>query len=146
MSCWLAAGCARSRSHSVSVVPTIQCLPHGTMNSTLLLVRAMMPVAELIRLRGTTMCTPLDARTRNCPRPPTISWISSVHTPAALITWVAWMSNSSPPSRSFARTPTTWSPSRRKPTALVLLAIAAPNDAAVRASIMVCRASSTWPS
>jgi hypothetical protein len=30
----------------VSVVPTIQCRPHGMMNSTLVAVRKMMPVEE----------------------------------------------------------------------------------------------------
>src|SRR4028119_2113103 len=81
---WLAAGCARSRSQSVSVVPMIQWLPHGMMNSRLFSVRVMTPVALLIRFRGTTRWTPFDARTWNWPRPPTISRISSVQIPAAL--------------------------------------------------------------
>ena len=54
MSAWLAAGWARSSFQSVSVVPMTQWLPHGMMNSRLFSVRVMMPVRELIRLRGTT--------------------------------------------------------------------------------------------
>ena len=146
MSVWLAAGWARSSVQSVSVVPMIQWLPHGMMNSRLFSVRVMMPVAELIRSRGTTRCTPLDARTWNCPRPPTMVWISSVHTPAALMTSLARTSNSCPVSRSLTRAPTTRSSSRRKPTTRALLAHSAPYCAAVRAIIIVCRASSTWPS
>ncbi len=61
MSARLAAGWARSRSQSVSVVPTIQCVPHGMTNSTDFSVRRIRPVSELMRSRGTTMCTPLDA-------------------------------------------------------------------------------------
>ena len=126
MSVLLAAGCARSRSQSVSVVPMIQWLPHGITNSRLFSVRVMMPVAELIRLRGTTRCTPLEARTWNCPRPPTISWISSVHTPAALMTCLARICDARPVSRSVTSAPTTRSPSLRNPVARVLLTHSAP--------------------
>src|SRR4028119_1583563 len=69
MSVRLAAGCARSRSQSVSVVPMIQWLPHGMMNSRLFSVRVMTPVALLIRFRGTTRWPPFDARTWSRPRP-----------------------------------------------------------------------------
>ena len=62
------------------------------------------------------MWTPLDARTWNWPRPPTICWISSVHTPAALMTWRARIVNSLPVSRSLTGTPTTRSSWRTNPT------------------------------
>ena len=122
MSAWLAAGWARSSCQSVSVVPMIQWLPQGTMNSRLFSVRVMSPVLALIRLRGTTRWTPLDARTWNSPRPPISRWISSLHTPAALITWRARISNS----RSRTVTPEMWSASRRKPVTRVLMATLAP--------------------
>ncbi len=86
MSLRLAAGCALDSDQSVSVVPMIQCRPHGMTNSTLTAVRRMIPVLEWIRSRGTTRWMPLDARTLMVPRPPTISWMSSVHTPVALTT------------------------------------------------------------
>ena len=63
MSARLAAGWARSRFQSVSVVPMIQWLPHGMTNSTLFSVRLMSPTVALIRSRGTTRWMPLDART-----------------------------------------------------------------------------------
>ena len=47
-------------------------------------VRMMMPVRDWIRSRGTTRCTPLEARTLITPRPPTMACTSSVHTPVAL--------------------------------------------------------------
>ena len=104
----------------------IQWLPQGMMNSRLFSVRVIKPVRELIRFRGTNRCTPLDARTWNWPRPPSISCISSIQTPAALIVWWARMSNSLPVSRSRTRTPATRSTSRRKPIDPALLATAAP--------------------
>ena len=96
------------------------------MNSRLFSVRVIRPVRELIRFRGTTRWMPLDARTRNWPRPPIISCSSSIQTPAALMTCVARTSNSLPDSRSRTRTPATRSASRRKPTTRVLVATAAP--------------------
>ena len=68
MSALVAAGCARSRFQSVSVVPMIQWLPHGMTNITDFSVRRMIATSLTIRSRGTTMCTPLDARTWNRPR------------------------------------------------------------------------------
>ena len=65
-----AAGCALPRSQSVSVVPMIQCRPHGMTNSTLVSVRRISPVADWMRSRGTTRWMPLDARTWNWPRSP----------------------------------------------------------------------------
>ena len=94
MSVRLAAGCALSRSHGVSVVPMIQCRPHGITKRTDVSVRTMNPASERIRSRGTTRWMPLDACTCSAPRPPTISWISSVHTPAALTTTRARTSSS----------------------------------------------------
>jgi len=81
-------------------------------------------------------CTPFEARTENWPRPPTICCTSSVQTPAALITWWARISNSLPLSRSLATTPITRSSSRRNRITRVLLATRAPNEAAVRASMI----------
>ena len=43
MSALLAAGWSRSSRHGVSVVPTIQCSPHGMTNSTLVGVRRISP-------------------------------------------------------------------------------------------------------
>ncbi len=146
MSARLAAGCALSRSQAVSVVPMIQCRPHGITNRTEVSVRAMKPASERIRSRGTTRWMPLLACTWSAPRPPTICWISSVQTPAALITTRARTSKSRWFSRSRARTPMTRSPSRRKPTTLVRVATWAPWPAAVRAIVITSRASSTWQS
>ena len=86
MSALVAAGWARSRFQSVSVVPMIQCVPHGMTNSTDFSVRRMIATSLTIRSRGTTTCTPLDARTRNRPRCLDSAWISSVHTPVAFTT------------------------------------------------------------
>ncbi len=47
MSVLLAAGCTLSSSQSVSVVPMIQCRPHGMTNSTLFSVRRIRPGVEL---------------------------------------------------------------------------------------------------
>ena len=146
MSALLAAGWALSRSHGVSVVPMIQCRPHGITNSTDVSVRAMKPASERIRSRGTTRWMPLLACTCSAPRPPTICWISSVQTPAALTTTRARTSKSRPCSRSRARTPTTRSPSLRKPVTLTRVATCAPWLAAVRAIVITSRASSTWQS
>ena len=126
MSAWLAAGWARSSRQSVSVVPMIQWLVHGMMNSRLFSVWVISPVRELIRFRGTTRWIPLDARTSNWPRPPSSCCSSSIHTPAALIVCLARISNSAPDSRSRTCTPATRSASRRKPTTRVLVATAAP--------------------
>ncbi len=87
MSELLAAGCARSRLQGVSVVPMTQKSSlhgHGMMNSRLFSVSVIRPVFDLILSRGMTMCTPLDACTRNWPLPPIIFWMSSVQTPVAL--------------------------------------------------------------
>ena len=100
MSVRLAAGWALSRFQGVSVVPMIQCRPHGITNSTDVSVRMMNPASERIRSRGTTRWIPFDACTCSAPRPPTSSWISSVQTPAALTTTRARTSSSWPASRS----------------------------------------------
>ena len=146
MSFDVAAGWARSSFQSVSVVPMIQCRPHGMTNSTLFSVRRMMPVLDCTRSRGTTRCTPFEARTWNWPRVSAIAWVSSVQTPVALTTCLARTSKFSPVSRSSTRAPVTRSPSRRKSMTLVRLAAIAPNEAAVRTMFIVCRASSTWAS
>ncbi len=86
MSALDAAGCALSRSQSVSVVPMIQWRPHGMTNSTLFSVRRIRPVEELMRSLGTTRWMPLEARTWNWPRSAISPWVSSVHTPVALTT------------------------------------------------------------
>ena len=66
-----AAGWARSSCQSVSVVPMIQCPPHGMTNSTEVAVRRISPASPVIAERGTTRCTPLEARTRSPGRTPT---------------------------------------------------------------------------
>ena len=141
-----AAGWARSRSHGVSVVPMIQWRPHGITNSTDFSVLVMKPHSLRIRSRGTTRWMPLLASTSSAPRPPSISWISLVHTPPALTTTWARTSISRSFSRSISRAPTTRSPSRRKPITLVREATWAPYAAAVRAMLTTSRASSTWQS
>ena len=67
MSALVAAGWARSRFQSVSVVPMIQWLPHGITNITDFSVRRMIATSLTMRSRGTTMCTPLEARTLKTP-------------------------------------------------------------------------------
>ena len=146
MSAALAAGCLRSSSQSVSVVPTIQCLPHGMTNSTLFSVREISPVCRSIRSRGTTRCTPLDARTFTPPRTCASSCRSSVHTPVAQITRRARTSISRSPSRSRTTAPVTRPPSCRKRVTRARVATCAPYCAAVRASVIVYRASSTCAS
>ncbi len=143
MSAWVATGWALLSDQSVSVVPMIQCRPHGMTKSTLFSVRRMRPVLRVIRSRGTVMCTPLDARTVRPPSAPVIRRVSSVHTPVALITWRARTTISSPLSRSSTLAPVTRSPSRTSAVTRAPVATAAPYCAAVRASVMVKRASST---
>ncbi len=126
MSAFVAAGWARSRFQSVSVVPMIQWLPHGITNSTDFSVRRMIAESLTIRSRGTTMCTPFEARTRNRPRCRDRAWISSVHTPVALITTCALTSVTEPSSESRTRTPETRSASRRNPTTWVDVRTTAP--------------------
>ena len=92
-----AAGWDRSSRQSVSVVPMIQCPPHGMTKSTELAVRRISPVSPVIAERGTTRCTPLEARTRSPGRRPTslsIRDMSSLHTPVAAMTVRARTSNS----------------------------------------------------
>ena len=129
----------------MSVVPTIQCSPHGMKNSTLLSVRTITPVSACIAARGTTMCTPLDIRTWYPAWTPASSWTRSVHTPAQTTTASAVTVTSCPVSSLRTRAPVTRSPSgeRSSPTALTRVAITAPCAAAVRATVSVCRASST---
>ena len=146
MSVELAAGWVLSRFQPVSVVPTIQWRPQGITNSTDVSVRTISPVSSWIRSRGTTRWMPLDARTWNLPRSPARCCTSSVHTPVALTTSRACTASSSPVCSSRTHTPVTRSPSRRKPIAVAFDASAAPNLAAVRATITVWRASSTWAS
>ena len=126
MSALVAAGWARSRFQSVSVVPMIQCVPHGMTNSTDFSVRRMIATSLTIRSRGTTMCTPLDARTRNRPRCLDSAWISSVHTPVALTTTWPRTSVIAPSSESRTRTPVTRSPSRSSDTTWVDVRTTAP--------------------
>ncbi len=103
-------------------------------NSTLFSVRRIMPVFDWNRSRGMTRCTPFDARTLNCPRVPTIAWVSSVQTPVAFTTCFARMSNRSPVWMSCACAPTTRSPTLMKPSIRMRAAACAPYDAAVRTS------------
>src|SRR3954454_19485180 len=140
MSALLAAGGARARRQGVSVVPTIQWLPHGMTNSTLVGVRRISPVGArslpAIAERGTTRCTPLEARTRRlgawASGPPlfNIAPTSSLQTPVAAITLRARTENEDPSVRSATRTPTTgdWgpSPSRSRPVTRALDSARAP--------------------
>lgn len=126
MSALVAAGWARSRFQSVSVVPMIQWVPHGMTNSTDFSVRRMIAASETIRSRGTTMCTPLEARTWNRPRWRDNAWISSVHTPVALTTTCPRTSVTSPSSESRTRTPVTRSPSRSSATTWLEVRMTAP--------------------
>ncbi len=146
MSLRLAAGWSLDSDQSVSVVPMIQCRPHGMTNSTDFSVRRIRPDSPRIRSRGTTRCTPLLARTWNWPRSDVSACVSSVHTPVELMTALARMSNSRPDSRSLTVAPVTRPPSRSSPTTRVRLATWAPYAAAVRDRNIVWRASSTWPS
>ena len=88
----------------------------------------------------------MEARTWNWPRVSANAWVSSVHTPVALMTCLARTSKLSPVSRSVAVTPVTRSPCRRKPDTRARFAAKAPNDAAVRTTVIVNRASSIWAS
>src|SRR6185437_7318952 len=75
MSALVAAGCAKSRFQSVSVVPMIQCVPHGMTNSTDFSVRRMIATSLTMRSRGTTTCTPFEARTRSQPQRPRLGQV-----------------------------------------------------------------------
>lgn len=69
MSDLVAAGWARSRFQSVSVVPMIQWSVLQAMTKrTDFSVRRMREVSLAMRSRGTTMWTPLEARTWKRPR------------------------------------------------------------------------------
>ena len=106
----------------------------------------MIPADAWMRSFGTTRWMPLETRRLMVPRPPTMAWISSVHTPVAFTTCCARISSSAPDSRSTARTPATRAPSRRNPVTWTREAIWAPYCAAVRARVSTYRASSTWAS
>ena len=134
--------CARSSSQSVSVVPIIQFGPHGMMNSTLFSVRLMIPSRGWIRSRGSTMCTPLDARTLNWPA--AADHVLDLVGPHAggVDRLPGWTRS---PRRSRGRGPRADDPVALPQEAVTraLVAHSAPYSAAVRASIIVCRASST---
>ncbi len=104
----------------------IQCVPHGMTNSTDFAVRRMIATSLTMRSRGTTMCTPLDARTANLPRCLDSAWISSVHTPVALTTTWPCTSVTAPFSVSRTVTPMTRSPSRNSDTTWVEARTTAP--------------------
>ncbi len=99
-----------------------------------------------MRSLGTTRWTPLEARTWNWPRSPTMAWVSSVQTPVALTTCLARTSYSPPFSTSVTMAPTTRSPSRMKPVTRAPLATLAPYEEAVRIRSRTKRASSIWAS
>ena len=79
------------------------------------------------RSRGTTRWMPLDARTWNWPRVSAIAWVSSVHTPVALMTCLARTSKTRPVSRSVTLAPVTRSPCAQEAVTWTLLAASAPN-------------------
>ena len=121
--------------------------PHGITNSTEVSVRAMKPASDRIRSRGTTRWMPLLAWTLRAPRPPIISWISSVQTPAALTTTLARTSKSRPGLEvdgAYADHPLALA--QETDHACVRVATWAPWLAAVRATASTSRASSTWAS
>ena len=131
-----AAGWARSSVQSVSVVPMIQCPPHGSTNSTELGVRRISPASPVMADRGTTRWTPLEARTRRPGRvAPTIAEISLLHTPVAATTVRAATWRSTPVSWSRTTAPVTSRASRSSPTTRALGTTAAPRLAAVRAIV-----------
>ena len=140
-----AAGWALSSDQSVSVVPMIQCRPHGMTNSTDFSVRRMRPESPRMRSRGTTRWMPLLARTWNWPRSPANDCVSSVQTPVALTT--CWARMRMLVARLLvvhhARRPRA-RPRAGSPVTRARLATCAPYAAAVRAMNIVCRASSTW--
>jgi hypothetical protein len=147
MSSEVGSGSARSPVQSVSVVPTIQRSPHGMKNSTLFSVFRIIPEDESTAARGTTMCTPLDIRTLYPGDTPASSCTRSVHTPAQITTRSAATVSSRPVSSSLTRAPATRPDSeRRTDTALARVTITAPCAAAVRATVIVYRASSTCAS
>ena len=112
----------------------IQCAFQGITNSTDFSVLRMMPLSDGILSRATTRCTPLDARTRNRPRPPDSRCSSSVHTPVELITTRPRTVVSSPVSTSRTVTPATRSASLTKPITWVEVRTTAPYSAAVLAT------------
>ena len=146
MSVLVAAGCSRWRSQGVSVVPMIQCGPHGITNSTDRSVRRISPPSAAIRSRGTSRWTPFDAWTRMVGWLPDSRWMSSVHTPVQLTTAPARTAAVRPVSVSRTSAPTTRAPSRMRPVTSVELRTTAPWAAAVRATVSVWRASSVWAS
>ena len=85
---------------------------------------------------------PFEARTWNWPRVSASAWVSSVHTPVALMTCLARTSKFRPVSRSITVAPVTRSPCRRKPVTWTPLAACAPNETAVRTTVIAYRASS----
>ena len=115
-------------------------------NSTLLLVLMIMPVSDSIADRGITRCTPLDIRTWYPARTPLAANTGSDQTPAQTTVDVAATSNVRPLSSSRTRAPTTRAPSRSSETALARVSTVAPCRTAVRATVTVYRASSTWAS
>jgi hypothetical protein len=114
----------------------IQRSSHGITNSTLVAVRRIRPSAGTslppsIASRGTTRCTPFEARTRRLGADsPSISPTSSLHTPVAAMTLRARTEKFEPSARSATSTPTTGavgpSPSRSRPVTRALLSTRAP--------------------
>jgi len=98
----------------------------GPAHFAIAVARAMIPVEEWTRSLGTIRWMPLETRRLIMPRPPTIAWISSVHTPVQLSTACASTSVSAPVSQSRTRTPQIRSASRRKPMTWLELRTTAP--------------------
>ena len=112
MSALVAAGWARSRSQSVSVVPMIQCVPHGMTNSTDFSVRRISA-----DLADDAVARHDDVHALGGPHPEPAApadsaWISSVHTPVALTTTGPRLGPRAV-LESRTRTPVTRSPARR---------------------------------
>ena len=107
MSARVAAGCARSRFQSVSVVPISQWFFHGMTNSTDVDVRRISPASPVI-CRAARRCARPSTRAPGTGRaPPDSAWISSVHTPVQLSTTPARTTSRGRPRRR--------APARRRP-------------------------------
>ena len=111
MSALLAAGWSRSSRQAVSVVPMIQCSPHGMTNSTLVGVRRISPAgspAAVSRRRSPSGARPgarpwTRAPAGSARRSPSIAPMSSLHTPVAATTLRARTVNDDPSVRSATR-------------------------------------------
>ena len=130
----------------MSVVPMIQCRPHGITNSTDFSVLVMKPDVAADPVAGYDEVDALAGL--DVERAPAAEHVLDLVGPHS-----AGVDDDLGPHLDLAvvlqvttRAPTTRSPSRRKPITLVREATWAPYAAAVRAMFITSRASSTWQS